>query len=116
MTGWNEQRTRRGDEGYMKNSQMLLDWKIANEFHAQAKKLEEYPLDYGAMTTLKKELMELCGVTELEALNILCRRNVPDYINKYTGIAEGRVIQVKKYTGEVQVVFQINEDERDIFE
>jgi len=42
----------------MKKSQMLLDWKIANEFHAQA----------------------------------------------------------KKYTGEVQVVFQINEDERDIFE
>jgi len=98
-----------------KKTQLLLDAKIAKDFHEQAKKLSEYPLDCGSMTTLKKELMELCGVTELEALNILCGRNVRDYINKYTGKAEGRVIVAKEYQGEVQVVYQINEDERDIF-
>jgi len=60
-------------------------------------------------------VVDLCGVTELEALNILCGRNVRDYINKYTGKAEGRVIEVKEYQGEVQVVYKINDDERDIF-
>lgn len=48
--------------------------------------------------------MEICGVTELEALNILCGRNVRDYINKYTGRGEGRVIEAKKYQGEEYVV------------
>lgn len=98
-----------------KKTQLLLDAKIAKDFQEQAKKLSEYPLDYGSMSVLKKELMELCGVTELEALNILCGRNVRDYINKYTGKAEGRVIEVKEYQGEVQVVYRINEDEKDIF-
>lgn len=98
-----------------RKSQLLLDRKIAKDFHEQAKKLTEYPLDYGSMSGLKNELMDLCGVTELEALNILCGRNVGDYINKYTGRAEGRVIVAKEYEGEVQVVYKINEDERDIF-
>ncbi len=98
-----------------KKTQLLLDAKIAKDFHEQAKKLSEYPLDYGSMAVLKKELIELCGVTELEALNILCGRNVRDYISKYTGRAEGRVIVAKEYEGEVQVVYKINEDEKDIF-
>ena len=98
-----------------KKTQLLLDAKIAKDFHEQAKRLPEYPLDYGSMSGLKKELVDLCGVTELEALNILCGRNVRDYINKYTGKAEGRVIEVKEYQGEVQVVYKINDDERDIF-
>lgn len=98
-----------------KKTQLLLDAKIAKDFHEQAKHLPEYPLDYGSMSGLKKELIDLCGVTELEALNILCGRNVRDYINKYTGKAEGRVIVTKEYQGEVQVVYRINEDEKDIF-
>lgn len=102
----------------MKDNQsfVLLDWKIAHEFHEQAMKAPEYPLDFGSMTILKKELMALCGVTELEALNILSGRNIGDYINKYVGRAEGRQINVKEYDGEVQVVYKITEDERHVYE
>lgn len=95
---------------------ILLDTKIAKSFHEQAMKTAEYPLDYGGMFVLKKELMDLCGVTELEAHNILCGRNVGDYINKYTGRAEGRKIEIKEYTGDVQVVFKITEDEKEVFD
>jgi len=104
-----------GNERNVAKTQLLLDTKIAKDFQEQAKKLPEYPLDYGAMSKLKKELMELCGVTELEALNILCGRNVSDYINKYTGKAEGRVIEAKEYQGEVYVVYRIDEEEKEIF-
>ena len=95
---------------------LLLDIKIANDYHEQAMKLSEYPLDIGRMRELKRELMDLCGVTELEALNILCDRNVNDYIHKYTGRAEGRFIEAKEYEGDVQVVFKITEDEKEIFD
>lgn len=93
----------------------LLDIKIANDFHKQARNTTEYPLDCGGMSVLKKELMDLCGVTELEAYNILCGRNVKDYINKYTGRAEGREIEIKEYKGDVQVVYKISENEKDLF-
>lgn len=94
---------------------ILLDITIAEEFHKQALKTPEYPLDYGNMHKLKKELMDLCGVTELEAINILCGRNVRDYISKYTGRFEGREIEIKEYKGDVEVVFKITEEEREIF-
>lgn len=94
---------------------LLLDTKIAEEFHEQAMKTSEYPLDFGKMSILKKELINLCGVTELEAHNILCGRNVRDYISKYTGRSEGREIEAKEYKGDVEVVFKITEDEREIF-
>ena len=103
------------NERNVEKMQLLLDVKIAKDFQEQAKKLPEYPLDYGTMSNLKKKLMELCGVTELEALNILCGRNVSDYINKYTGKAEGRVIEAKEYQGEVYVVYRIDEEEKEIF-
>ena len=97
------------------NGYILLDTSIAEEFHKQALKTPEYPLDCGHMRNLKKELMDLCGVTELEALNILCKRNVQDYISKYTGRFEGREIKIKPYNGDIEVVFKITEEERDIF-
>lgn len=100
---------------HKENAQLLLDAKIAKDFQEQAKKLPEYPLDYGTMSNLKKELVELCGVTELEALNILCGRNVSDYIKKYTGKAVGRVIEAKEYQGEVYVVYRIDEEEKEVF-
>lgn len=99
----------------VQKSFILLDRKIVQDFREQAMKTLEYPLDCGRMTVLKKELMELCGVTELEAHNILCGRNIEDYINKYTGKAEGRRIDVKEYEGDVQVVYKITEDEKEIF-
>ena len=95
---------------------VLLDWKIAQDFHRQAMKTSEYPLDCGRMTCLKKELVDLCGVTELEAFNILCGRNVGDYINKYTGRAEGKTIENKGYQGDVQVVYKITEEEKELFD
>lgn len=94
---------------------ILLDTKFAEKFHEQALKTPEYPLNYGQMHNLKKELMDLCGITELEALNILCGRNVRDYISKYTGRFEGREIEIKEYKGDVEVVFKITEDERELF-
>lgn len=94
---------------------ILLDTKLAEKFHEQALKMPEYPLNYGQMHNLKKNLMDLCGITEIEALNILCGRNVQDYISKYTGKFEGREIEIKEYKGDVEVVFKITEDEKDIF-
>ena len=46
----------------MEKAQLLLDARIAKEFHEHEKKSAEYPLDCGAMSDLKNELMELCGV------------------------------------------------------
>ena len=57
--------------------------KIAMEFQTYAEKTSEYPHDYGEMRRLRVELQKLCGITELEALNVLINRNVSDYIWKY---------------------------------
>ena len=35
---------------------LLLDTKIAEEFHEQAMKTSEYPLDYGNMSNFMKKL------------------------------------------------------------
>ena len=64
-------------------SYLALDRKIALEFHKYAEHAKEYPHDYGEMRKLRIELQELCGITELEALNVLIYRNVTDYICKY---------------------------------
>ncbi len=61
-----------------------LDKKIAKEFHASAVRTKEYPYDCGEMRLLRLELMNLCGITEIEALNVLTYRNVEDYIGKYS--------------------------------
>ena len=65
------------------NAFLALDKIIANEFHKCAEKTREYPHDYGEMRRLRIELQELCGITEIEALNVLIYRNVSDYIWKY---------------------------------
>ncbi len=67
----------------MIKSYLALDRKIALEFHKCAEQAKEYPHDYGEMRKLRIELQELCGITEIEALNILIYRNVTDYICKY---------------------------------
>lgn len=65
---------------------LALDRKIAEEFHACAEETKEYPHDYGEIRRLRMELQELCGITELEALNVLIYRNVSDYIWKYNRV------------------------------
>ncbi len=67
----------------MVNTYVALDIKIANEFHNYAKQTKEYPHDYGEMRSLRVSLQNLCGITELEAINVLLSRNVADYIAKY---------------------------------
>ena len=64
---------------------LALDKKIAREFHSCAVKTKEYPNNYGEMSQLRMELQDLCGITELEALNVLIYRNVSVYIRKYNG-------------------------------
>ena len=72
---------------------LLLDKKIAKEFHESAKQTAEYPHDVGEMRQLKKTLQNLCGITELEALNVLINRNVADYITKYNGWYQGYALE-----------------------
>lgn len=50
--------------------------------------------DIGQMRKLRIELMERCGVTETEALNILSNYHVADYLLKYE-ILSGKVVLEK---------------------
>ncbi len=65
------------------NSFLVLDRRTADQFHEYAKHTKEYPHDMGEMRKLRIELQALCGITELEAMNVLIYRNVSDYIHKY---------------------------------
>ena len=67
----------------MRDISLVLDKQIAKEFHKCAERTKEYPLDVGEMRKLRMELEDLCGITPLEALNVLTYRNVRDYIWKY---------------------------------
>ncbi len=67
----------------IKNIFLALDKKTATQFHECAKRTKEYPHDMGEMRKLRIELQALCGITELEAMNVLIYRNVSDYIHKY---------------------------------
>lgn len=78
-------------------SYLLLDRKIAREFHRYAEQTTEYPNNYGEMSRLSAELQNLCGITELEAINVLIDRNVSDYISKYTGYFKGYYLEDKLY-------------------
>lgn len=60
----------------MDKAYVALDNRIVIDFHKAAKKMPEYPYNYGQMAKLRSELQELCGVTALEALNILTYKNV----------------------------------------
>lgn len=72
---------------------LLLDKKIAKEFYESAKQTAEYPHDVGEMRRLKITLQNLCGISELEALNVLINRNVVDYISKYNGHYRGYALE-----------------------
>lgn len=99
-----------------KMTTVVFDEKIVKEFQEQAKKTKEYPLDYGCMSILKRELMVLCDVTELEALNILCGHNVKDYIHKYEIKSKGKVVVPKEFEGIEHVTYVITEEERGVYE
>lgn len=67
---------------------ITLDKKIAKEFHEAATRTPEYPCDYGEMRRLRVELQNLCGITEVEALNVLTYNNVSLYISIYNYVDE----------------------------
>ena len=76
----------------------LLTQDIAVEFQRRAGQLPHNGLqDTGERKSLRLELQERCGLTELEAINVLNERNVGDYISiqrrriLYAEIRNGRV-------------------------
>lgn len=73
----------------------ILNAQIVKEYQTQVKELQECNCrEVGRQRELKIELMNRCGITELEALNILNGYNAADYIRKYE-ILSGKVILEK---------------------
>lgn len=63
----------------------LLTNGIAKEYRDKAKALPHDSMqDIGGRRALRIELQERCGVTELEAVNILNGCNIADYCVKYS--------------------------------
>ena len=63
----------------------LLTRQIANEYQRKAARLPDDGLqDIGERRALRLELQERCGLTELQAINVLNDRHVGDYISIQT--------------------------------
>lgn len=63
----------------------LLTRQIANEYQRKAARLPDNGLqDIGERKALRLELQERCGLTELQAINVLNDRHVGDYISIQT--------------------------------
>ena len=63
----------------------LLTRQIANEYQRKAARLPDNGLqDIGERRALRLELQERCGLTELQAINVLNDRHVVDYITIQT--------------------------------
>lgn len=80
------------------NTFLLIDEKIVKEFQSSARKTNEYPHDCGEMRLLRIRLQELCGITEIEAINILIGRNVGDYIHKYSRTICTEIVNKENYS------------------
>lgn len=62
----------------------LLTSRIAREYQEQARRLPDNGLqDAGKRRELREEIQKRCGLTELEAVNVLNGYYVKDYIVKY---------------------------------
>lgn len=77
-----------------KNTELLTE-KIANDYYKRAKKISNTCLDIGERRELRIELQERCGVTEIEAINILNGFHTKDYIAKYQRLEKGIYIDRK---------------------
>ena len=63
----------------------LLTRQIAKEYQRKAARLPDNGLqDIGERRALRLELLERCGLTELQAINVLNDRHVGDYISIQT--------------------------------
>ena len=62
----------------------LLSRSIANEYQKMADMFRDNGLqDVGPRRALRIELQKRCGLTELEAVNVINGHHVQDYIAKY---------------------------------
>jgi len=59
-----------------------LSKEICKQFQERAKQISNCA-DVGAFRELRIELQNRCGVTEIQAINILNGRHVSEYINQY---------------------------------
>lgn len=74
-----------------RRKEWLID-EIVQEYKAKAGALSQNGRqDVGEMRKLRMELMDRCGVTEVEAINILNGYHINDYILKYE-IRSGKVV------------------------
>lgn len=61
---------------------MFLTDEIAVEYRRKAQNISNHQY-IGELRRLGKELQERCGVTELEAINILNGNHINEYVHKY---------------------------------
>ena len=62
----------------------LLTKAIANEYHRRASALPPNGLqDIGKRRELRMELQKRCGITELQAINIINGYHIGDYVRVY---------------------------------
>lgn len=70
--------------GGVKNQTQYLTREIAMEYQKKAEQLPDNgKQDVGERRKLRIELQEKCGLTEVEAINILNGNHVDQYLNKY---------------------------------
>lgn len=70
--------------GEVKVTRQYLTREIVTEYQKRAEKLlDNGRQDVGERRRLRMELQEKCGLTEIEAINILNGNHVDQYLNKY---------------------------------
>ena len=76
----------------MERTKEWLNDEIAQEYKTKAAALSKNGRqDTGEMRKLRMELMDRCGVTEVEAINILNGYHINDYVLKYE-VRSGKVV------------------------
>lgn len=76
-----------------------LTQEIAREYQRKVATLTEgHGQNIGRRSELRDELMQMCGVTEIEAINILNGYNVEDYIRKYEILSGEIIIEMDEKT------------------
>lgn len=84
--------------GEVKKEQQYLTRQIATEYQNRAQKLSANGCqDVGERRKLRIELQERCGLTEVEAINILNGHHTAQYINKYSMLQNN--VSLKGSTG-----------------
>ena len=64
---------------------------VATQYYKKVQRLRNNEQDIGLFRKLKKNLMDQCNVTEIEAINILRGYHISDYVKKYENLEKGIV-------------------------